>query len=448
MNKIINFFIHLFFKDTGSVNIQSLVGKSFRIFSIQLISVTLIFAGNVLVARWAGEENYGLYSHIFNWFALLSIIAVAGMDDYHIAVLPGLKIQKNFAAIRRILQWSVISIAIASALVIAFFTFIVSNIDIRGLYENQLIFKYSISLILLFALSNNFTSFLRGMDVIVHSQVSEKLLRPLVFLAALAIFFFKDQSALGIYQLISAMAFAVLVGLFYQAWLIQKELKISTPVTPTHATPDLSFRRNKYFLAMSILYVLTARIDILTLGSMADTTEVGYYNVALKMADIIAYPVVIINLILPTLLSKHYHLNDKREILELIRNGSRGMFFGCLIIFVLAILAGPWLLALYGKNFNVAFLPLMFLGAAQLVTAFTGPVCAYFLVSGSERIATLCMLANVIVTALCCFILIPTLGIKGAAIANLCGSIVFNLALTLFFYSKEGVWITPITKIR
>lgn len=447
MNKIINSFIHLFFKDTGSVNIQSIVKKSFSIFSIQLISVVFIFIGNVLVARWFGEENYGLYSHIFNWFSLLSIIAIVGMDDYHIAVLPGLKLKNDYGSIRKVLKWSLISIAIASAIVMVVFSLVVSNFKIRGLYDNQLIFRYSISLILLFAISSNLTSFLRGLDVIVKSQLAEKILRPLIFIGVLALYFFMGKSSPGIFQLIAAMGIAVFVGVLFQAFLIKKGWSKNGMVEPLQNSPDFSFRRNKYFLAMSILYVLTARIDILSLGSMASLTEVGYYNVALKFADIIAYPIVIINLVIPTFLSKHHHLQDKKEIFELIRNGARGMFFGCLIALIIAVAAGPSLLSLYGANFITAYQPLMILGAAQLITAFTGPVCAHFLVSGGERLATISMLANVLVTIIGCYFLIPDYGIKGAAIANLLGCIAFNLLLAIFFYRREGVWITPFSVV-
>jgi O-antigen/teichoic acid export membrane protein len=448
MNKTINSFIHLFFKDTGSVNIQSIVKKSFSIFSIQLISVVFIFIGNVLVARWFGEENYGLYSHIFNWFSLLSIIAIAGMDDYHIAVLPGLKLKNDFGSIRKILKWSLISIAVASAIVMVVFSLVVSNFKIKGLYDNQFIFRYSISLILLFAISSNLTSFLRGLDVIVKSQLAEKILRPLIFIGVLAVFFFTGKSSQSIFQLIAAMGVAVFIGLIFQAFLIKKSLGSVSNAPAVKTAPDFSFSRNKYFLAMSILYVLTARIDILSLGSMVSLKEVGYYNVALKFADIIAYPVVIINLVIPTFLSKHHHLQDKSEIFKLIRNGARGMFFGCIIALTVAVAAGPALLTLYGENFITAYQPLIILGIAQLITAFAGPVCAYFLVSGGERIATICMLSNVLVTITGCYFLIPHFGINGAAVANLLGFITFNLLLAVFFYRREGAWITPFSVVR
>jgi O-antigen/teichoic acid export membrane protein len=170
--------------------------------------------------------------------------------------------------------------------------------------------------------------------------------------------------------------------------------------------------------------------------------------VALKFGDIIAYPVVIINLVIPTFLSKHHHLQDKTEVFELIRNGARGMFFGCIIALIAAVAAGPSLLLLYGENFITAYQPLMILGIAQLITAFTGPICAYFLVSGGERVATICMLTNVIVTIAGCYFLIPLYGINGAAFANLLGCIAFNLLLAVFFYRREGVWITPFSVVR
>jgi hypothetical protein len=198
------------------------------------------------------------------------------MDDYHIAILPGLKLKDDFGSIRKVLKWSLISIAIASAIVMFVFSLIVSNFKIKGLYDNQFIFRYSISLILLFAVSSNLTSFLRGLDVIVKSQLAEKILRPLIFIGVLAVYFFTGKSSHSIFQLIAAMGVASFIGLIFQAFLIKKSLGSVSNVQPVKTAPDFSFSRNKYFLAMSILYVLTARIDILSLGSMVSLKEVGY----------------------------------------------------------------------------------------------------------------------------------------------------------------------------
>ena len=320
MNRIINFVSQLFFKDTGSVNIEAIVNKSFRILALQIVSVVIIFVGNVMVARWYGDEIYGLYSHLFNWFSLLSIIAVVGMDDYHIATLPALKIQKDYAAIQKVLKWSLISIAVAAAAVMLFFNFIISTFNINGLSENHLVFKYAASLIFLFAIGNNLTSFLRGLDVIVKSQVAEKIIRPVVFVFVLLVWHYWNQSVLTIYQLISAVAISVLAGLFYEGFLIRKELVRSYPAANNVTGHTLNFNKNRYFLAMSILYILTTRVDILVLGSLAPLAEVGYYNVALKVADIIAYPVIISNIVIPTFLSRYHFKNDKKEVFFIIRN--------------------------------------------------------------------------------------------------------------------------------
>lgn len=443
MNRITTFLTKLFFKDTASANIQTVIEKSSKVFVLHFLAVMLTFGGNVLIARSFGDEVYGLYSLVFNWLAILAIFAQIGMDDYHLAVVPAMHLSEDYGSLRKILKLSTAGILISSLIIVSVFYCIIRFIPVPGLHEHAAVFAVALWLIILFALNSNYSSFLRGYGIIVKSQLAEKVFRPLIFLLLIipvAISHTPDNGI--IYKLILVSALSLLISFVYLLYLTRKGLKNKPDSKPASFT-QLRFGRNGYFFLLTILYFLTTRLDILSLGLISQVQDVGYYNVALKIAEIVGYPAVIINLVAPTFLARQHFLENKTETFRLIQNGARLTLAGCLILFILILLTGKWLLGLYGWNFRHAFIPLSILGISQLVTAFLGPVAIFFIVSGREKTATICMMINVLITALCCIIFIPMWGISGAAFATLTGNVVFNALVVISFYRYEKVVITP-----
>lgn len=448
MKKITDHLLKLFFKDSASTNTSLIVGKTMKIFILQLTAVLLVFAGNVLIARWFGDETYGLYSHLFNWFSLLTVLAMSGMDDYHVAVIPPLKEKQSSGTMRKVFWWSVKITVSAAVLISLLFIGLPAAFSIKGLTEYADEFKTGIYLVLLLTVMGNLMAWLRGMDQVIPGQIGDKLIRPAVFLLIIIFIGISGLMDKNIYSLLTASALSILVVILVLAIVVYRFIPGKNADRTAAEKHDSSLKKNVYFLSISILYLLTARLDILTIGSLSGIKDVGYYNVALKIADLVMYPVVIVNLILPPMLSRYHYLNDKKEIFRLIRNGALVMFGGCLLLLSGILITGQWLIGLYGDNFQQAFVPLLILCISHLLTAFTGPVNAYFLVSGREKPATLCMLMNVLVTALLCFLLIPRMGIIGAALASLAGSLVFNFLIILLFLGREKVIITPFRIFR
>lgn len=436
-------FLRFFFKDIKSADIPSVFGESFKVFILHFLAVILTFGGNVLIARSFGDEIYGLYSLIFNWLAILAIFAQAGMDDYHLAAVPAMHLSEDYGSIRKIVKLSAAGILISSLIVASVFYCIIRFFPVPGLHEHAAVFAAALWLILLFALNSNYGSFLRAYGTIVKSQLAEKVFRPFIFFLLIVALTFYNAAGNGIiYQLILASALSLILSLGYLLYLTRKGLKNKPDSIPA-SFAQLRFGRNGYFFLLTILYFLTTRLDILSLGLISQVQDVGYYNVALKIAEIVGYPAIIINLVAPTFLARQHFLENKTETFRLIQNAARLTFAGCIVLFILILLTGKWLLGLYGWNFRHAFIPLSVLSISQLVTAFSGPVAIFFIVSGREKMATVCMVVNVLITALCCIIFIPIWGISGAALATLAGNLVFNFLVIISFYRYEKVVITP-----
>jgi O-antigen/teichoic acid export membrane protein len=421
-----------------------LLKRSFTILLIQFTGLALAFLSNVLLARLYGEEVYGLYSLLTSWASFLVVIAVFGMDDSHLVSLPSLKLQGKKKSILEQLRWSLFVNFFSISLVIALAYLVVNFFHIPGLSEHAYYFNYSLIIVCLLALSTNFICFLRGLDQVIAGEIIDKIFRPFFFLALLLLFFYylKTDSlvkvilANGAGLLGVGMLLLIRIGFFFK--------KYEAGTDPEKKRFQIA--PNIRYVLLNVLYILSIRIDILLLGLLSAPVEVGHYNVAIRFADIFAYPIAIINLSLPTLLSTERHHKGEMATPKMMYSISKNTFFQCLILDILFLVTGNWLLSWYGKGFTGAFPVLCLFLLSNLVSAATGSMDVFFIMQAQEKKVIYCRIFSLSTTLVLALFLIPAFGIMGAAAASLAGNLCYCSLLQYFFYKRYGMFIHPFAR--
>ncbi len=415
--------------------ISTVIDKSLKIFFIQLGGMVLLFAANWLMVKYSSEHIYGIYSIVINWLIIAGAIAQMGMDDYHVANLPVLKEKNETGAVRKIFYWSTGIVSLSSILVMLIVFVIINYVPINAVVPFRSYINVGIFLILLQALLGNFVAYLRGIGHIVYGQIADKLVRPLLFLVMLFILFRNlDFDRIILSQVTSLAACIILTFFIAKSFLNKEHAAISF---------DSSLRSNFYFLGITLLQLLATRLDILVLSIFEIPAEAGHYNIAMRLADLAAFPLVIINLVIPGFLAHHNYRSEKKELYSFMQSSSRAAFLGVSLLLILLFFIGIPLLGFFGKNFEGTFPVLIILGCSHLVSTFKSPVNGLFVVAGRERTALWCLAANVAITALACFILVPRYSVTGAALAILSGNLFHTILLLVIFYRAEKILITP-----
>ena len=417
--------------------IKTVIHKSLKIFIVQIAGVFLLFLANWLIVKNSSEEIYGMYSIIINWFVIVVVISQLGMDDFHVANLPLLKVRNAQPVMQKILNWSCWMVSLSSLLMMLTVFIIVNYLPIPSLNRYNVYFNTGILIILLQALLGNLVSFLRGMDHVVESQVADKIVRPILLLSMLFLLSRNISFNTIILSQVISLAATILLTFFLVKRLLKKD--------DTNTSPgfDRSLKTNFYFLIITLLHLLATRLDILVLSFFAIPEQVGHYNIAMKFADMAAYPLFIINLVIPGYLAKHHFNEDKKHLFKFMRHATRASFLGVAILLLMLLAVGIPVLEIFGKNFGNAYPALIILVCSYLISTFKSPVNGLFIVGGKERTAMWCLFLNVVVTAIFCFVLIPEYSIKGAALAILFGNVFHTILLLGLFYKQEKVLITP-----
>jgi O-antigen/teichoic acid export membrane protein len=191
------------------------------------------------------------------------------------------------------------------------------------------------------------------------------------------------------------------------------------------------------FLSASMI-VLLGWTDTIVLGIFEDSSSVGMYSVALKIAAVVSFSLQAVDSILAPKLSNAFHLQDMKLFRSLVR-------FATVVnsLFSIAAFLGIWifksfLLNIFGSEFQEISTALMILCAGQLFNSIIGPVGSIFQMTGHQKVFQNTLIISFAINLALNLLLIKDYGINGVAIATATSLIVSKLLSA--FYVKKLIW--------
>lgn len=168
--------------------------------------------------------------------------------------------------------------------------------------------------------------------------------------------------------------------------------------------------------------------DVIIIGVFKTPEDVGTYTPAARTALLISLGLVAIANVVQPRLAVLFNSGDFVGLEQVARNTSLlGTMVGLPALLVIEV-AAPWLMSLFGPEFEVGATALRILALGQFVNVSVGSTGVLLTMSGRERYyqrtMTLGALANIVLNVT----LIPILGINGAAIATALSTGGVNLA--------------------
>ncbi|CCH78160.1 membrane hypothetical protein [Nostocoides japonicum T1-X7] len=157
--------------------------------------------------------------------------------------------------------------------------------------------------------------------------------------------------------------------------------------------------------------------DTLILGRLTTTEEVGVYTVATRLVTLAVFVMAPINAAFAPQIARLHHVGDNVRLGETYAAATAWIMRLSLPAFIVLIVFPTSLLGIFGSTYAAGAAVTVTLALGQLVNAGTGPCATVLNMSGK---VALNMANNIVVLALNIglnFILIPRMGILGAAIA-------------------------------
>ena len=400
------------------------------------------FGAGIVLARYLGPGDYGLYAYMIWVLSLASIIVnlgVAEMSKRFIAEALGSKSTSETVGYA---QLSLLVRGAASILVcLALIALSGFWARVTGNPENQRLFIMISFTVIPYALQFALISIFRGFqryDYAAYVYMGTGPLRLVLLVVLLA-------SGFGVYEALMIQLGIFVLGVLIGLFLLKRLIPLRSLFSLSLLSSTARKRALKYAITVALVLVLDflayQRAEVFFIELFATVEEVGFYNLAFRLAMMImgivpsAFAIVLIPVI-----SEQFGKGDSEKIQKIFATAIRYMMIIALPLAVgCIVLAEPVITLLYGSEFIPAVILLRIL-IIPLAIFYCGNVANAVIYGINSpgyvlKVNTVMAIINISLNAL----LIWQYDVLGAAIAKAIPIILGTTLCTSFACRKIGV---------
>lgn len=199
---------------------------------------------------------------------------------------------------------------------------------------------------------------------------------------------------------------------------------------------------------VSATFVISSNADVVMLGWLSNSHEVGIYSVAARLALLVSFFQVVTNASISPKLAALYAAGKTAELNKMVRRVT-GMLIGLASVFLaIFFFGGNFILGLWGEEFRQAHLSLIILGIGQFFNISSGCSGGLLIMCGYEKVHGYISMIFVVVNLVLNYFLIGHFGAEGAAIATAVAVSGVNIVKMIVAGRKTGVLTNPLFKTR
>ena len=387
------------------------------VFAVRAGSAALLFLTQIVLARWMGAGEYGLFVTAWTCVLVLGGIVHLGFNVAMMRLAPQYYANKDYGAFRGLWAGGR-RVATTSATVVALLGLTaVWIVEMEGSAALALPLALAFLCLPLYTRTDVQDGLGRGQGWTMDSIVPPFIVRPLALLAMVAVAFLAGSPATAVTGMLLAF-FSVVAANVMQTVLLTRRIRETVPeATPTYDYAGW-FKISLPLLAGGISEIVTLNADVLLLNLFRPPEEIGIYYAAAKTTALALFVLYAVGTAYAGRIAAASALGNRGEIETLVGQAVRWTFIPSAAV-TLAILAmGYPVLASFGEGFTDAY-PLMFILAAGILTkASMGPSELILNMLGHQRASALSMATAAVLSVVLNLILIPIWGVTGAAVAT------------------------------
>lgn len=417
---------------------KDLAKSSFVAFSLKIISAAVGFILNIALARALGAEGAGMYYLALSVTTISSVISRYGLDNSLIRFVAASASQGKWEEVAGLYKNGVL-ISGGASLIVTCVLETIAPLLAKYIFSNPELssqIRFMALSIVPFSLLNIHAALFIAMKKIRDAMVVQGLCLPIITLFLLFPFA-KHAGALGaagayVLSCISVCGFA--------AWLWRKSMPQLKNVRSAFNFEEIKSTSGRMY-AIALTNLVVDMTDVLMVGAFLNSTAVGIYSAASRTVMLNSIILLATNAVVGPLFSSLWTNNKKQELNSMARLTTRGMALLALPIFFAVMFFPRLILSAFGKDFIAGIDVLRILELGQFIALATGPVAYLLMMTGHEAFhrnnIILCAVINMALNA----ILIPILGMIGAAIATTSALTLKNGLALIYVRKKLGIRI-------
>jgi len=421
-------------------------GSSITFIGLILSLLPILIIRLIIVRQWT-ESDYGIFSLVLSILTICCTVGALGLQSglgRNIAYVRG---TKEYNKIPPYVSASIWFSFIASV-IIGFLLFLFSEYISKNLFhEPTLIIPLKImSFIIPFnTLINVIVSIYRGFDQVKPTVYFQQILGNALFLIFMVLMIIFDQSFINIfYALAISIVVTFILLLYYSIKKIQTLEIFSIKSLKSPFSKEL-MASSFPLLITSIFGIIISWADTILLGIFRNTTDVGLYNAAVPLSQIISFPLAALLLIHLPIFTGLFAKNKNEEIKRSYSILTKWLCYVTLpLFFLLFLYPEPIIILLFGQNYISASFVLRISSIGLIIWNLAGPCGMTLVVMGRYRFEMFSWIFAAMMSVGLNIVLIPKYGIDGAAVATASSIIIAVIVKSWKLYTISGV--QPLSK--
>lgn len=386
-------------------------------FGIRVVSAGLAFLSQILLARFMGTFEFGIFTTAWVWVTILGTLAPLGFATSVMRLLPQYREQNQPGPARGFLFTGRLISGVAGILAAAIGLAAITQWP--GLVEPYYVLPLALAFLCLpaYAVTDFQDGVGRASGWIGLALVPPYIVRPTFLLVLIAAAF-----AAGLPPSAGVAAGAAIIATGFTAiaqyWAQRSRMAVRVPPGPrSYALADW-VRLSLPLLMIDGFTLLMLNLDVLLLNLFEPPDQIGIYFAAARTISLISFVHFAVGAVaMPRFASLHASGRDA-EIGKLLKDMQRWSAIPSLAGAAVLLILGEPLLALFGHAFIAAYPMMAVLAGGLVLRAFAGPAQNLLLVSGNQNVAARILMITVFINAGLNLALIPKLGPMGAAVAT------------------------------
>lgn len=397
----------------------------------------------VVIARWVGQFEYGIFTFSWSCVALLAMLASLGLDRAAVRFVPEyLATESNghLAGVIRSFRGGVLGGGVIVAGL-----WCLGILGMGGRIPEYLVAPLCVASlsIPLFAQLNLHSEMARGFGWVGLAYAPETIVRQSLMIVLVGTGIALGGSRTGTTVLVAAglatLGAGILQGIVFH-WRLPERVREAAP----------TYRARRWLRTAVPLFltgsagVLMLHTDVVLLGLLSSPNEVATYGAAGRIATVTSFIFFAMSALSVPRFAGLWSERRLEELETLLASVVRWIFWPSAAVVCGLLLFGKPILGLFGESFVAGYSVLAVLAVASLCTAAVGPIGELLQVTGNHDAAALTLGGGAALNLTLNLALIPTYGPIGAAVATSTSWIAIRVCQFVIVRQRLGIRTLPV----
>jgi len=418
------------------------------VFAIRVASAAIAFFSQVLLARWMGTFEYGIFVAVWAGLIILATLVSFGMPTAAIRFVARYRTRNRPAYLWGMIRGSLGITAISSGIVsfVGFLVFYSSGPFVPDYFHTPILLAALCLPVL--AMTGVMDGIGRPFNWSLLSFLPTYIYRPVGILLIMALALVGGFVPSAVTAMVCALVATYVVGVYQYLHLNVKLEKTVPSVKPVYRLKNWFFIALPIFLVESF-YVLLTSIDVLFVSVLMQPEDTAVYYASTKILALVHFVYFAVRAAASHRYSSYHASRNFDELRNYVGKSIAWTFWPSLLLGVFMVVTGKYFLLLFGADFvsGTSFLYILVIGI--VIRASVGPAESLLVMTNNQKSCAWVYILALFVNVTLNLSLIPVYGLEGAAIATTIALMFESAALFLIVKRKLNLhaFIIPVKNV-